>query len=134
MPAPKDVVGAIFIQDGKIFAARRGDSRYAYVAHRYEFVGGKREGNETLEQALVRELREELALEAEVVAPYMSLRHDYPDFSICLHTFLCRMRGPYRLLEHEDALWIPFADLEPADWAPADAPIILRLKKETPTV
>ncbi|MBQ4443068.1 MAG: (deoxy)nucleoside triphosphate pyrophosphohydrolase [Clostridia bacterium] len=124
------VVGAIFIHNGCIFAARRGESHYAYVAHRYEFVGGKQEAGESLADALRRELREEMALDAEVVAPYMSVHHDYPDFSIDLHTFLCRMRGDYRLLEHESAAWLPVATLDPAEWAPADAPIVIRIKKE----
>ena len=130
MSQPLSVVGAIFIQDGRIFAARRGDGRYAYTAHRYEFVGGKQEPGEPLEAALLRELREEMALETEVIAPYMSLRHDYPDFSIVLHTFLCRMLGPYTLLEHEATDWLPIATLDPADWAPADAPIIAQIKKD----
>ena len=130
MSHPFPVVGAIFIQDGCLFAARRGASRYPYVAHCYEFVGGKQEPGEPLEAALIRELREEMALEVEIVAPYMSIVHDYPDFSIVLHTYLCRMLGAYQLLEHESATWLPIASLDPAEWAPADAPIIERIKKD----
>jgi len=130
MSQPLSVVGAIFIQDGCLFAARRGAGRYPYIAHRYEFVGGKQEPGEPLESALLRELREEMSLDAAIIAPYMSLRHDYPDFSIVLHTFLCRMLGPYTLLEHEEARWLPIASLDPSDWAPADAPIITRIKKD----
>lgn len=130
MRPAKDVVGAIFVENGKVFAARRGDSKYPYVAHKYEFVGGKQEDGETLPEALVRELREEMGLEADVLRPYVSLRHDYPDFSIVLHTFLCRMRGQYRLLEHESATWIALCDLDADEWAPADSPIIEKLKKD----
>lgn len=118
------------MENGKVFAARRGESKYAYVAHKFEFVGGKVEPGESKEAALLRELREEMNLAATIVAPYMSLRHDYPDFSICLHTYLCRMQGEYALLEHESARWLPLADLDPQQWAPADAPIIERIKQD----
>jgi len=130
MDKVKDVVGAIFIENGKLFAAKRGACRYAYVAHRYEFVGGKQESGETKEAALRRELKEEMDMDIEVVAPYMSVRHDYPDFSIRLHTFLCRMLSGYRLLEHESAAWIDVEALDPDQWAPADAPIIAQIKKD----
>ena len=124
MDGVKNVVGAIFIEDGKIFAAKRGDCRYGYVAHKYEFVGGKQEVGECLEDALKRELMEEMAVDIDILSPYMTVLHHYPDFSIRLHTFLCRMRGDYRLLEHESAVWLPIASLDPAAWAPADGPII----------
>lgn len=124
------VVGAIFIREGRLFAARRGASRYAYVAHKYEFVGGKVEPDETPEDALRRELREEMALDATVERPYMTVRHEYPDFSITLHTYLCRMQGEYRLLEHEECRWLTRDELRADDWAPADAPIIEALRRD----
>lgn len=128
------VSGAIFIQNGLLFAARRGDSRYAYVAHKYEFVGGKIEAGESPEQALLRELQEEMGLQADIVAPYRTLTHSYPDFDITLHTFVCRMRSGYKLLEHESARWLPIAQLNPDQWAPADAPIIKQIIMDGGTV
>ena len=125
-----NVVGAIIIENGKLFAAKRGDSKYAYVAHKYEFAGGKVEAGESPETALARELREELDMPVDVVEHYMSLRHDYPDFSIELHTYRCRMLGGYKLLEHESADWIATEDLKPDEWAPADSPVIERLRSE----
>lgn len=122
------VVGAIFIKEGKVFAAKRGDSRYPYVAHKYEFVGGKVEPGESCPEALARELREEMTLDATVLAPYVTVRHTYPDFVVTLHVYLCEMTSPYRLLEHEGAAWLSPDQLHPEEWAPADAPIVERLK------
>ena len=62
-----EVVGAVFVQKGRVLAAKRGESKYAYVAHKYEFAGGKIEAGETPEEALVRELAEELRTKARVV-------------------------------------------------------------------
>ena len=126
--APKQVVGAIIIEEGKVLAAKRGACKYAYVAHKYEFAGGKQEPDETLAEALVRELREEMAMTVEVLRPYRTVEHRYPDFAITLHTFLCRRTSDYTLLEHEDAVWIPLDALDASLWAPADAPIIETLR------
>ena len=125
-----DDVGAIIIENGKLFAAKRGASKYAYVAHKYEFAGGKVEDGERREDALVRELREELDMPVEVLGHYMSLRHDYPDFGIELHTYRCRRLGGYRLLEHESAEWMDIDELNPANWAPADSPVIEQLRRD----
>ena len=122
------VVGAIFVDKGKVFAAKRGKSRYPYVAHKYEFAGGKVEAGEDLTQAIKREIREELALDITVVRPYMSVHHIYPDFEITLHTFLCQMKGEYTLLEHEEGRWIALEDLVSDEWAPADKTIIEALR------
>ncbi len=71
------VVGAVVVREGKVLAARRGKSRYPYVAHKYEFVGGKVEAGETEEEALLRELREELRVQARVLAPFASVTHEF---------------------------------------------------------
>ena len=125
-----EVVGAIFVENGRVFAARRGDSRYSYVAHKYEFVGGKCEAGESREQALVREVREEMQCAIEVLAPYRSVTHCYPDFTITLHTFLCHMHSDYVLLEHEEGCWIALDQLDPDQWAPADRPIVEQLRQD----
>lgn len=126
----KQVVGAIFVSNHQVFAAKRGAAKYPYVAHKYEFAGGKVELGETPEQALVREIREELDACCTVVAPYMCVRHRYPDFAIELHTFVCRMDGDFRLVEHEDARWLSAEELHADEWAPADATIIEKLKTD----
>ena len=124
----QDVSAAIFIRDGKIFAAKRGDSKYPYVAHKYEFVGGKKEDGETCEAALIRECREELDIEITIDRPFMTLRHDYPDFSIYLHTFLATMKGEPEQKEHEELCWLDISSLRAKDWAPADALILDKIK------
>ena len=124
----KDVSGAVFIQDGKVFAAKRGESKYPYVAHKYEFVGGKREDGETCEEALIRECKEEMNVDIVIERPFSTFRYDYPDFSIYLHTFLATMTGEPERKEHEEFVWIPVADLKEEDWAPADAAVIKKIK------
>ncbi len=124
----QDVVGAIIIRDNKVFSAKRGESKYAYVAHKYEFVGGKRENGETCENALVRECREEMDAKIEILYPYMTFKYDYPDFSMYLHTYVCTLCEEPKMLEHENFTWIDIADLKEEEWAPADATVISRLK------
>lgn len=130
MNARPQVVGAVFIRDGNVFAAKRGHSKYAYVAHKYEFVGGKVEIGETPEDAIRREVREEMSVSIEIESPYVTVDYDYPDFSIRLITFLCRMTGEPTLLEHESAAWIPIDGLDADTWAPADRVIIERLRRD----
>ena len=123
-----EVVGVIVVQGGKVLAARRGESKYAYVAHKYEFAGGKIEPGESAEQALAREIKEELCADIRILRPFMTLEHEYPDFTITLHTFLCEFVSDFRNTEHEALAWLPLADLNAEEWAPADAPAVEKLK------
>lgn len=125
-----NVVGGIFIENGRVLAAMRGESKYAYVAHKYEFVGGKIEEGESPEEALCRELREEMGADIEVLSHYMTVSHEYPDFTVTLRTYLCRFQSGFSVLEHERADYLSAAELDEKTWAPADAPIVRRLKKE----
>ena len=100
------VVGGIVIQNGAVLAARRGESKYAYVAHKYEFAGGKIEVGERV----------------------MRLTHEYPDFIVTLDTYFCTLLTPVSRTEHEELRFIPLAELSPADWAPADAPAVEALR------
>lgn len=124
------VVGAVIVQDGCVLAAKRGESRYLYVAHKFEFAGGKIEPGETPEQALARELSEELLTEARVLRPYAEVTHEYPDFIITLHTYLCELLTPFSRTEHEQLSWLPLEELCEEEWAPADAPIVRKLRQE----
>lgn len=123
-----EVVGVIVVQGGKVLAARRGESKYAYVAHKYEFAGGKIEPGESAEQALAREIKEELCADIRILRPFMTLEHEYPDFTITLHTFLCEFVSDFRNTEHEALAWLPLADLNAEEWAPADASAVEKLK------
>ncbi|MBE7068462.1 MAG: (deoxy)nucleoside triphosphate pyrophosphohydrolase [Clostridiales bacterium] len=123
------VVGALIFENGKIFAVKRGDSPYAYVAHKYEFPGGKIEKGERAEDALKRELKEELDLTADVGALYASQTFEYPDFKITLYVYECEMRSAFQIKEHESFAWISPKSLRSEEWAPADAEIVESLKR-----
>ena len=125
------VVGAVFLRDGKVLAARRGESKYAYVAHKYEFAGGKIEPGEAAEAALVREIKEELCADIRVISPFMKLEYEYPDFMITLHTFRCEFLSDFHATEHEALVWLPVSQLNAEEWAPADAPAVEKLKGES---
>lgn len=123
------VVGAVVVQNGRVLAARRGESKYAYVAHKYEFAGGKIEPGEGKEEALVREIKEELCADIRILRPFRTLEHEYPDFTITLYTFLCEFTSAFCNTEHESLEWLPLTALDAAQWAPADAPVVEELKK-----
>ncbi len=123
------VAGALLFQEGKIFAAKRGESPYPYVAHKYEFPGGKIEEGESGQAALARELKEELNLEAKIGSLYAKHTFTYPDFIITLWVYECEMLSTFTLKEHEGYRWIAPKDLNPVEWAPADADIIEGIKR-----
>ena len=105
------VAAALLFQNGKIFAAKRGDSPFAYVAHKYEFPGGKIEEGERGEDAVKRELLEELDLEVEVGGLFARHTFEYPDFIITLSLYECVMRSEFLLKEHESYAWFAPKDL-----------------------
>ncbi len=122
------VVGAVFIKNGAVFAAMRGASKYTYIANKYEFPGGKIEDGESPQEALKRELREEMDLDAVIGRHYMTAEHTYPDFDIVLQIYLCEMKSDFNLREHVSFRWLSAEELQPEMWAPADAPIVEQLK------
>ena len=125
-----EVVAAIIAHDGAFLCVQRGPHKYAYVAHKFEFPGGKVEAGETPEAALVREIREELAYEIEVGALLMTVEHVYPDFKITLHGYSCTAADrALTLTEHVAAVWLPAEELASLDWAAADLPIVWRLQE-----
>ncbi len=123
------VAAALCFEKGEIFAAKRGDSLYPYVAHKYEFPGGKIEEDERAEDAVKRELKEELNAEITVGSLYAKHTYEYPDFIITLWLYECEMRSAFTLKEHESYAWIAPKDLNPEEWAPADGDILEGLKR-----
>lgn len=123
------VAAALIFENGKIFATKRGDSPYPYVAHKYEFPGGKIEQGERGEDAVKRELKEELDMDVSVGGLYASHIFEYPDFIITLYLYECEMQSKFLLKEHESYRFIPPKELNAEEWAPADAEIIEGIKR-----
>lgn len=123
------VAAALLFENGKVFATKRGDSPYPYVAHKYEFPGGKIEQGERGEDAVKRELKEELDMDVTVGGLYASQTFEYPDFIITLFVYECEMMSAFLLKEHESYAWIAPKDLKTEEWAPADADIVETIKR-----
>ena len=123
------VAAALIFENGKIFATKRGESKFSYVAHKYEFPGGKIEKGERGEDAVKRELKEELDLSVEVCGLYASHTFEYPDFIITLYLYECMPKSAFCLKEHESYAWIAPKDLRIEEWAPADGEIVEGLKR-----
>ena len=117
-----NVVAALIVHDGKIFATQRG---YGEWKDYWEFPGGKKEPGETPEEALVREIREELATEITVDRYVTIVEWDYPTFHLSMRCYLCRVvSGSLTLLEHEAAAWLDREHLRSVKWLPADEAIL----------
>ena len=120
------VVAAIIIHDGKIFATQRG---YGEFKDGWEFPGGKIEQGETPEEALIREIREELDSEIEVGELFDTVEYDYPQFHLLMDCFLCKLqKGNLVLKEHEAAKWLSRESLDSVEWLPADKGLIDKLR------
>ena len=122
------VVAAIIEKDGKIFATQRG---YGDYKDWWEFPGGKIEPGESPEEALVREIREELDTEISVGDFLTSVEYDYPKFHLSMDCFWATLiSGELELLEHEAARWIGLDELDSVDWLPADRLLLPYLRKK----
>ena len=112
---------------GKVYATQRG---YGEFKGGWEFPGGKLEAGETKEQALVREIYEELNVTIKVQQHFAAVEYDYPEFHLSMDCFLCTMEeGTLTLLEHTDAKWLERKELHTVSWLPADQEIVEKLQK-----
>ena len=112
------VAAAIIIHNNQIFATQRG---YGEFKDGWEFPGGKIEPGETPQEALVREIREELNVEIEVGDFLETVECDYPNFHLSMDCFFCTIRsGELVLKEHESAKWLTEETLDSVEWLPAD--------------
>lgn len=123
-----EVVAAIMVHDGTVLATQRGYGKWKGY---WEFPGGKIEAGESREEALRRELREELEAEVEALRLFETVEYDYPDFHLTMHCYLCRLKGDsYRLKEHLSARWLRPEAFGEVLWLPADAGLLQRLAAE----
>lgn len=122
------VVAAIIIDGGKVFATQRG---YGDFKGGWEFPGGKIEFNETPQEALIREIKEELEVEIKVGSLIDTVEYDYPTFHLSMDCFWAEIvSGGLVLKEHEDAKWLAKEELDSVEWLPADISLIDKLKEE----
>ena len=120
------VAAAIIIHDNQIFATERG---YGEFKDGWEFPGGKIEEGETPQEALVREIKEELDTEIEVKDFLKTVEYDYPEFHLSMDCFFCTIKsGELVLKEHEAAKWLTVETLDSVDWLPADEEVIRKIK------
>ena len=122
-----EVVAAVIVRGGRIFATQRG---YGDFKDFWEFPGGKIEAGESREDALKREIKEELDAEISVDSFLQTVEYNYPKFHLILHCFLCSLKTKkVHLLEHESSKWLSADELDSVNWLPADNSVIQQLKQ-----
>ena len=123
------VVAGAIIKDGKVFAAQRGD--HGETRFKWEFPGGKIEPNETPQEALAREFREELKIEVKVHELITSIVDEYPTQILHIDTYRCELiSGEPTLTEHLAKAWSTKDELDKLDFSKADAPTLAKIKKD----
>ncbi len=130
-----EVVAAVIVKDNMILATQRG---YGEFKGKWEFPGGKVEFNENLENALIREIKEETNADINVIEYINTVEYEYSNFFLKMHSYLCELSKnnlefvyhDNNSLEHENMVWLDLEDLEKLDWLPADILVIDELKKQ----
>jgi 8-oxo-dGTP diphosphatase len=123
-----EVVAAIIRKGDKVFVTQRG---YGDMKDGWEFPGGKVEPGESLEDALKREILEELETIITVERLVQTVEYDYPKFHLKMHCFWCSIEnGSLNLKEHEAAKWLSKKQLDSVDWLPADKIVVNTIKSE----
>ena len=121
------VVAAIIMDHGKVFATQRG---YGEFKDGWEFPGGKIEPDEAPDEAVIREIKEELDTEIEVIELLDTVEYDYPKFHLSMDCFVCHIKsGNLVLKEHEAAAWLTKDTLDSVDWLPADQGLIPKIRE-----
>ena len=123
-----EVVGAIVVADGRILCTQRGTGP---LAGHWEFPGGKVEPGETPENALAREIHEELGCTIEAGTKVVTTEHEYDFAVIVLSTYYCHLlAGEPRLTEHTASAWLWPTELVTLRWAPADLPAVHQIQRD----
>lgn len=128
-----EVVAAIIHDaEGRVFATQRG---YGEWEGWWEFPGGKMEAGESPEEALQREIWEELETRIVIERLVTTVEWDYPKFHLKMHCYWCHIEsGSMTLKEHEAARWLSRDELESVQWLPADLQLLPTIRKETATI
>jgi 8-oxo-dGTP diphosphatase len=122
------VVAGILCYQNRFLCCQRNYNKIDYLSKKWEFPGGKIEDGESKEEALHRELLEELNVSAKIKSLFLTVIHAYPDFELTMHSFLCEVDSEeVTLNEHLDYKWLDNHDLSTLDWAAADIPIVDKL-------
>lgn len=123
-----DVAAAVIHHDNKYLCVQRPESELSYISKKYEFPGGKIESGESVNDALIREINEELRMSIKPIKMLTIVKHEYPDFIINLYAILCSVNNnELTLTEHIDYKWLAKESLKHLDWAAADIPIVTLL-------
>ena len=128
-----EVVAAVIVKDGNVLATQRG---YGEFKGKWEFPGGKIHDNEFQEEALVREIKEELNADINIIDYLTTVRYDYSSFHLIMHTYICTLKSNIEFvyhnekeLEHDNMIWLEKEDLSNIDWLPADIIAVNAYKK-----
>ena len=122
-----EVSSAIIIKNNKIFITQRG---YGDFKDKWEFPGGKLESGESGEDCIVREIKEELDADINVISFLSTIEYTYPTFHLIMHNYICGLKNNHlSLLEHEAAKFVDIAELDRIDFLPADLLVLEDLKK-----
>lgn len=120
-----EVVAAIMKKEDKIFITKRS---YGEFADMWEFPGGKIEAGEIREEALIREIKEELELDINNLEYLTTVEYDYPNFHLTMHCFICEICGGELVLNaHNDAKWVSLEELSTQKWVPADVEVVEKI-------
>ncbi len=123
-----EVVAALTIREDSVLVAQRQKGEFAGM---WEFPGGKIESGETHEQALQREILEELSLPISVDQFFMTINYQYPSFHLTMHCYICTALQPkFENLEHSEVRFVQFRDLPNMNWIPADVEVVEKLLKK----
>lgn len=126
-----NVAAAIIINNDKILCVQRGPNKLEYISKKFEFPGGKIESGESPQETVVREIYEELKMNVAVEQDFLIVNHEYPDFKIQMHAFICSTpTREFELSEHISFKWLNVSELKQLDWAAADIPIVNKLVEE----
>ena len=121
-----EVVAAIIYKDEAYFTTQRG---YGEFEGMWEFPGGKIEPGESSEDALKREIQEELGIDITIDEFLCTTEYDYPSFHLTMHCYICSIEaGEIVLREHKSAQWLTAEILDNMEWLPADKEVVEKLK------